>query len=278
MSSDRPSGHTRVACVIGDPVRHSRSPAIHNAAFRTLQLDWTYVAFEVAAGRAAAAVQAMRTLGLGGMSVTMPHKSDVLGVLDELSPHARRLEAVNCIAWVGGERLAGHNTDGEGFLASLAADGVEVQDRHCVVLGAGGAARSVVLALAEAGAGSVQVFARRPEAAAVAAELAGSVGEALGSDRLVPAVRAAQVLVNATPLGMSASDPLPLDPAALHPELFVAELIYHPQRTPLLAAAAEAGARGANGLGMLVHQAAAAFELWTGREAPLESMLAAAMP
>jgi shikimate dehydrogenase len=262
--------------VIGDPVRHSRSPAIHNAAFRALELDWAYVAFEVAAGGAAAAVQAMRTLGLGGMSVTMPHKSDVLGELDGLSPHARRLGAVNCIAWADGDQLVGHNTDGEGFLAALASDGVEVRGQRCLVLGAGGAARSVALALAEAGARSVGVCARRPEAAAVAAGLAGPAGQVIDGDDLVSAVRASQVLVNATPLGMAERDPLPVEPAALHPGLFVAELVYHPPLTQLLSAATEAGARCSNGLGMLVHQAAAAFELWTGRSAPLETMLDAA--
>jgi shikimate dehydrogenase len=261
-----------VACVIGDPVRHSRSPAIHNAAFEALGLDWTFVAFEVGPGDAGAAVQAMRTLGLGGMSVTMPHKSDVLGALDDLSPQARRLGAVNCIAWDGPERLVGHNTDGDGFLASLAAEGVAVQGRRCVVLGAGGAARSVVLALAGAGASEVLVCARRSAAADAAAELAGPAGATIEPERVPAALGDAHLLVNATPLGMSERDPLPVVPDSLHPGLFVAELIYHPSRTALLAAAESAGAAGANGLGMLVQQAAAAFELWTGRAAPLEAM------
>jgi shikimate dehydrogenase len=265
-----------VACVIGDPVRHSRSPAIHNAAFEAIGLDWTFVAFEVEPGHAADAVQAMRALGLAGMSVTMPHKSDVLGALDDLSPRARRLGAVNCIAWDGPQRLVGHNTDGDGFLASLVAEGIAVRGRRCVVLGAGGAARSAVLALAEAGASEVLVSARRTAAAAAAAELAGAAGATIEPAQVPAALTGADVLVNATPLGMSEGDPLPVDPAALHPGLFVAELIYHPARTALLAAAESAGAVGTNGLGMLVQQAAVAFELWTDRAAPLEVMTLAA--
>jgi shikimate dehydrogenase len=262
--------------VIGSPVRHSRSPAIHNAAFRALDLDWTYLAFEVAPGDALGAVGAMRALRFGGMSVTMPHKSDVIPALDDLSTQARRLGAVNCITRDRGDRLVGHNTDGAGFLAALRAEGFEARGRNCVVLGAGGAARSVVLALAEAGASKVGVSARRPEAAAVAAELAGSVGSTIAPDALARALGDAELLVNATPLGMAEGDPLPVPAVALHPGLRVAELIYHPRRTPLLEAAEKAGAPGTNGLGMLVHQAAAAFELWTGVEAPLDVMGAAA--
>ena len=145
-----PTGTTSLAAVIGSPVRHSRSPAIHNAAFRALGLDWTYLAFDVAAGEAGRAIDAMRALGLGGLSVTMPHKDAVVDLVDELTDDARRLGAVNCVTPRSG-RLIGDNTDGAGFIASLADAGVSVGGRSCVVLGAGGAARAVVLALADIG-------------------------------------------------------------------------------------------------------------------------------
>jgi shikimate dehydrogenase len=134
------SGATRLAAVIGDPIRHSRSPAIFNAAFAAAGLDWAYLAFEVPAGGAAGALDAVRALGIEGLSVTMPHKSDVAELVDECSPQAERLGAVNCVVRRG-DRLVGHNTDVAGFVASLRADaGFDPAGRRCVVLGAGGAA------------------------------------------------------------------------------------------------------------------------------------------
>src|SRR3954469_6165198 len=153
---------TRLAGVIGSPIRHSRSPAIFNAAFAAAGLDWAYLAFEVAGGGAGGALDAVRALGIEGLSVTMPHKSDVAGLVDERSPQAEQLGAVHCVVRRG-DRLIGHNTDGAGFVASLRADaGFDPAERSCVVLGAGGAARAVVLALAEAGASSVVVVNRSP--------------------------------------------------------------------------------------------------------------------
>jgi len=270
-----PTGSTSVAAVIGDPIAHSRSPAIFNAAFAASDLDWVYVAFPVAAGRTAAAVEGMRVLGLRGLSVTMPHKEAVIPGLDRLTPTAARLGAVNCIGWEG-DALVGHNTDGEGFVSSLAAEGLAVAGRRCVVLGAGGAARSVVLALAGAGAAEVAVVNRTPERAEVAAALAGDAGVVVAPSDAPDAVGSADLLVNATPVGMAGDDSLPLPAEALHPGLFVAELVYHPLHTDLLAAAAAVGAPHTNGLGMLVHQAARAFEVWTGHSAPIGAMAAAA--
>ncbi|MCB0963817.1 MAG: shikimate dehydrogenase, partial [Acidimicrobiales bacterium] len=259
-------GATRVAAVIGSPVRHSRSPALVNAAFAQLGLDWRFVAFEVAAGEAAAAVAAMRTLGLGGLSVTMPHKADVIAALDRCSPAAAALGAVNCIAWEGDE-LVGHNTDGDGLVRSLAVDhGVEVAGRRCAVLGAGGAARSVVRALADAGASSVAVVNRTEARAVAAAELAGSVGEVSPPG----AVADAEIVVNATSVGMGAGAgdraAVPIDVGLLGPDHVVVDLVYQPLDTPLLLAAAARGARPVDGLGMLVHQAALAVARWTGED------------
>jgi shikimate dehydrogenase len=324
--------------VIGDPVRHSLSPALHNAAFAALGLDWVYVAFAVAAGHGAAAVAAMRALDIAGLSVTMPHKAAVVAELDRLGPTATLLGVVNTISWTAspdGWELEGESTDGAGFIDALRGDdGFDPAGRRCVVLGSGGAARSVTLALAEAGSASVQVVARRRDAAVQCSGLAGPIGFALvvpgegpagaagageapagpgageapesadpvarsagpGAGEapesadpvarpadavagLSDAVAGADLIVNATPVGMAAGDGLPfdLDPELLHQGQFVADLIYAPATTPLLAAARVRGAGTANGLGTLIHQAARQVAIWTGNPAPLEAMSAAAL-
>jgi len=268
------SGATRLAAVIGDPIRHSRSPAIFNAAFAATGLDWAYLAFEVPEGRAAGALDAVRALGIEGLSVTMPHKIEVARLVDERSPQAERLGAVNCVARRG-DRLIGHNTDGAGFVASLRADAdFEPGGRRCVVLGAGGAARAVVLALAEAGATEVTVVNRSADKARSAASLAGPLGSAAPVSDLATHLATADLLVNATSVGMDAAS-TPVDDrtlATVADGALVADLIYLPPVTPLLAAAEARGLRTLNGLGMLVHQAAEAFEHWTGLPAPLAEM------
>lgn len=267
---------THVAGVIGDPVRHSLSPAIHNAAFQALDLDWVYVAFPVAAGDARLAIEAMRTLGISGLNVTMPHKHDVLGELDHLSATATALQAVNTVHRLG-DALHGDNTDGAGFLDALRHDeGFDPDDKNVVVLGAGGAARAVILALAQAGAADLAVVNRTAARAEQAAVLAPGIAR-LGSD---DDLAAADLVVNATPIGMAdtaTDEALPLDPELLRPGQLVVDLVYHPLRTPLLAAARERGAIPVTGLGMLIHQAAHAFRLWTGEDPPLEVMSAAAL-
>ncbi|MCY4516354.1 MAG: shikimate dehydrogenase [Acidimicrobiaceae bacterium] len=288
-----PTGHTRVAGVIGDPVRHTLSPALHNAAFARLGLDWTYVAFEIPAGRAADALAAMRVLGIEGLSVTMPHKRDAAVACDELSPAAELLGAVNCVRR-DGDRLIGENTDGAGFLRSLRNQaGADPAGLHAVVLGAGGAARAVIAALAAEGA-SVTVVNRSPDAAeraaalgtaaaSVAAAASGALSGVAASGALSgavevggpDAVRDADIVVNATPLGMSHGDPLPVDPVLLRGSQIVVDLIYRSEPTPLLDAAAQAGATTLNGVGMLLFQAAEQFSMWTGHDAPIDAMAAA---
>lgn len=272
-----PTAATHVVGVIGDPIRHSLSPVIHNAAFAALGLDWIYVAFPVPAGGGAAAVDAMRALGLYGLNVTMPHKSDVLGGLDGLSPTAEALGAVNTIHRRGGE-LWGASTDGAGFVDALRHDeGFDPAGRRVVVIGAGGAGRAVVLALAAAGAADVAVVNRTRSRAEAAAALAGAVGR-VGTDE---DVELADLVVNATPAGMTGpgglAEAVPLDVLRLHPGQVVADLVYSPARTPLVAAARERGCVAVSGLGMLIHQAAHSFRLWTGEDPPLEVMSAAAL-
>jgi shikimate dehydrogenase len=271
-----------VAGVIGDPIKHSLSPALHNAAYAALGLDWVYVAFPVPAGSGAAAVDAMRTLGLAGLSVTMPHKQSAASAVDRLSPTAARLGVVNTVSWAASSvgELVGDSTDGPGFIDSLRGDeGFDPAGCRAVVLGAGGAARSVTLALAEARAASVVVVGRNAEAAEACAAVAGPTASASVAGDLAANVQGADLLVNATPVGMIPADGLPfgLDPGWLASCRFVADLIYSPARTPLLIEARARDVAAVNGLGMLIHQAARQIEMWTGRLAPLDTMSAAAL-
>ncbi|MDP1818897.1 MAG: shikimate dehydrogenase [Acidimicrobiales bacterium] len=263
---------TRVAGVIGSPIRHSLSPAIFNAAFAACGLDWVYAAFEVTEGEAPSAMAGVRSLALEGVSVTMPHKEAVIPALDDLDVAAAALGAVNCVVRRGSS-LRGHNTDGAGLVDSLRFDeSVDVAGLRCTVLGAGGAGRAVAHALGAAG-GIVTVVNRTPERAEAAAALAGPAAR-VGT---VADVDGADLIVNATSVGMGADGQLPLDATRLRDNQVVIDLVYHPARTPLLDAAEAAGARVIGGVGMLVHQAAHAFQLWTGEAPPLEAMRHAAV-
>ena len=265
-TNDMPTGITRIAAVIGDPVRHSLSPRLHNAGFAALGLDWFYVACPVAKGQAAQAIEAMRTLGIEGLSVTMPHKKSVAVAVDDLSPTAAKLGAVNCVRR-DGDRLVGENTDGIGFVDSLRSqlqmdpDGLTI-----VIVGAGGAARSIALAMAEHGA-RVGIFNRTATSAEEVVEIVGAASSVVQEE----AIREADVIVNATPLGMS-NDSLPFDPSLLSKGQSLIDLIYEPEKTALLLEAESLGVKTLNGVGMLLHQAGAQFQLWTGCEPPLREM------
>ena len=266
----------RLAAVIGHPVAHSLSPVIHRAAFDASGLDWTYVAFDVPSGSAEEAVAAMRVLGIGGLSVTMPHKDAVAVAVDRLDDAARALGAVNTVSWDGDE-LVGSSTDGEGFVASLADAGVGVAGARFAVLGAGGAARALIDALGRARADSIIVINRTASRAVDAALLArqasvGGVGD----------ISSADIVVNATSVGMGIAPgsvetgDLPCDPALFCDRHVVVDLVYHPLETGLLAAARRCGARTVDGLGMLVHQAALQQRIWTGILPDTHAMRAAA--
>jgi len=269
------SASTVVVGVMGFPVAHSLSPLLHNTAFAHLGVDWVSVGFAVRPGRAAAALEGARELGVRGLSVTMPHKEDVAAAVAVRTPTADRLGAVNCVADDRGAWL-GDNTDGAGLLAALARAGhFDPAARRCLVVGAGGAARAVIAALGDAGAAEVAVVNRTPERARVAAGLAGSAGrvgtaaDAAGADLVVNATPAGMGDVEAGPTGW------PVDPELLGPGQLVVDLVYHPAVTPWLGAAAARGATTMNGLGMLVHQAALQIGRWTGLEAPVDAMWAA---
>lgn len=264
-----PTGATQLTAVIGSPVRHSLSPTLHNAAFAAAQLDWVMVAFEVARGSGAAAVDAMRTFGVRGLAVTMPHKTDVAAAVDVVDPAAEALGSVNTVVLRDDGSTFGASTDGEGFVASLRTHGIDPAGARVALLGAGAGARAVIDALGRAGVADVAIVNRTPENARRAARLAAQARTGGLDD-----IRTADIVVNATPVGMGTEE-MPCDPALLGPHQIVADLVYHPLETALLRAARDVGARGVDGLGMLVHQAVLQHELWTGERPDPEVMRAA---
>ena len=269
----------RAAAVVGDPARHSRSPAIHNAAFAAAGIDWVFIALEAPAGGGAAALEAMRVLGLGGLSVTMPLKAEVAAAADCPDEEVRILAAANCIVPLADGRLRAANTDIAGFIAGLATDaGISPEGRRVALVGAGGAARAVAWGAAAAGASDVAVINRtrdRAEAAAAVANAAAS-GAAVARVGTSEDIAKADLVVNATSLGMSGDPSMPTQPERLRPGQIAVDLVYEPLETPWLAGLRQRGVEAHNGLSMLVHQAAVAFELWTGTPAPLDVMREAA--
>lgn len=263
----------KVAGVVGHPVEHSLSPALHNAAYQALGLDWSYHAFDVAAGGLQAAVAGARALGFVGLSVTMPHKEEAASLAERRNPAARRLGAANTLVFSEGTVRA-ESTDGAGLLADLRQEaGFDPSAKRCAVIGAGGAGRAVVLALTEAGASDVMVVNRTPANAFRAAALTGGKARVARPEE----IESADLVVQATPVGMTGREdedqlPLGIDPARLGAGQLVVDLVYSPAETPFLAEVARNGARVRNGLGMLVQQAALQVLLFTGTEPPLEAM------
>ncbi|MDA3031240.1 MAG: shikimate dehydrogenase [Actinomycetota bacterium] len=264
----------RIAAVIGSPVAHSLSPAIHQAAFDAAGVNWAYAAFDVTDARAA--LSAMRLLGIAGLSVTMPLKEDVARAVDRLDPASRALHSVNTVSWDGDE-LVGSSTDGAGFVASLAAAGVEVDGAQIAVIGAGGAARSVIDALGRAGAADITVLNRTRDRAEQAASLSKAASVGIVSD-----VTRADIVINATSVGMGVSivdatdADMACDPALLRSGQIVADLVYHPLETAWMRAASDVGATTVDGLGMLVHQAALQQLRWLGKMPDTTAMRIAA--
>ncbi|RJX18724.1 MAG: shikimate dehydrogenase [Desulforudis sp.] len=273
------SGRTRVFGLLGFPVSHSVSPAMHNAAFAELGLDCVYTAFPVRPERLKEAVAAVRALDLGGVNVTVPHKESVGSFLDQLAEEARLIGAVNTIVVQDG-RLVGHNTDAGGFHRSLTEAGFEIAGKKVVLLGAGGAARGASVQLALAGVRRVVFVNRtvaRAEALAALIKRLGGQSAALSWDEneaLEREITAADLVVQTTTLGMhpdTESCP-PVLPQWLRRGQLVYDMVYNPRQTRFLQMAAEVGALTVSGAGMLLHQGALAFELWTGRQAPLDVM------
>jgi shikimate dehydrogenase len=264
--------------VLGDPVHHSLSPVMQNAALRAMGLDWVFLALPAAAGELPTVVRALEALDCRGLNVTIPHKHSVAALCRELSPLARRLGAVNVLVPLEGGGWHGTNTDVEGFCAPLRRDGRLWQGQRAVVLGCGGSARAVVAGLVELGCEAITLTGRRPEAlAAFQADVrawAPQLQTLPWGGGLAQALATADLVVNTTPVGMaSATDPAaalccPLSAAeldALRPEAWVYDIIYTPRPTELLRQAGARGCRCFDGLEMLVEQGAAALRLWSGQ-------------
>lgn len=280
-----PGASTRLAGVMGSNAAGSLSPAIHNAAYRSVGADWVYVAFSVPPGAAGDAVAGMRALKIAGMSVTIPHKLEVIEHLDCLTETAEVVGAVNTIFW-DADRLVGENTDVAGLIEGLeAARGAAIAGRKVLVLGAGGAARAAVWAAATSDAQSVEILARRPEAAAsMARELKDAASErsiqipevaAVGAEEAQVAAGNAEIVISATPeLG---PDDEFIDCRWLDGQAFVYDLVYQPPETALVRSARKVGLCAESGLGMLIAQAAIQVEIWTGHRPPRATMEAAAI-
>lgn len=278
------SGKTKICGLIGDPIEHTMSPVMHNAAYKKLGLDYIYIPFRVRPEDLSKAVDGLRALSVRGFNVTIPHKVAIIPLLDGLDPLAEKIGAVNTVVNDDGE-LRGYNTDADGFLRASLERGVEPGDKNVVVLGAGGASRAVTYILAERGAG-LTILNRQLEldwAEDIAELIKADFGKVvrvleLRDEYLAEALESADILVNATSVGMSPnSGESPVPAELLKDSLIVFDIVYNPIETRLLREAKAAGARTISGIDMLAWQGALAFEKWTGQTAPLDLMRKEAM-
>ena len=273
------TGHTRIVGVIGDPVEHSRSPQMHNAAFAKAGLDYAYVPFHVLPNDLAAAIAGFKAINVVGINVTLPHKQAVISYLTSISREAELIGAVNTLTFTD-DGIHGDNTDAPGVLKALEENGnmsVPVGE-NVVVLGAGGAARAVVVALALAGVASITIANRTVERAVALAEEMGQKtgtsmqGLGLADAQLPVTVRESKLLINTATVSMDTTHPLLISADWLQPHTIVYDIVYTPPVTPLMRAAAARGCETLGGIGMLVHQGAIAFEKWTGIAPCTETM------
>jgi shikimate dehydrogenase len=270
-----PHGQTRLYGIFGYPIGHSLSPLMHNTAFTHHGLDAIYLPFAVQPAYLEVAVKSLTALHICGVNVTIPHKQAVMAWMDDLSPEARLIGAVNTIhLWDG--RLHGYNTDGIGFLRALEEAGGDVVGRTVMLLGAGGAARAIAVQLCLSGIRRLLLANRTPTRAEdLAAFLKQNIVHAdisvvtMGESSLAVHLPDTDIVVNATSIGMHPHDPMLLPSTAMSPQHLVCDIVYRPLHTPLLRAAQRQGARTVDGLGMLLHQGAKAFEIWTDRVFPL---------
>lgn len=280
----RISGHTRLLALIGSPVGHSGSPAMYNYCFDKLGLDYAYVAFDVKEDGVKKALEAMRLFHMRGMNVTMPDKVEAARYMDELSPAAKLIGAVNTIVNEDG-KLIGYNTDGEGFVNNLRDHGGEVTGKKIVVAGGGGAATAIIVQCALDGAKEITIFNKKDSFFARTLETAEKIRQAVPNciinvydiddmQKLTQEIRACDLFVNATIVGMKPMDDESVvkDLSAFRPGLWVADIVYNPEETKLLKEAKAAGCTCVGGKGMLIWQGAAAFKLYIGEEMPVEEV------
>ncbi|MDR3892436.1 MAG: shikimate dehydrogenase [Blautia sp.] len=276
------TGYTQLTGLLGSPVKHSISPMMHNTSFQALGLDFVYLCFDVNEETLEDAVKGLRTLHVKGFNLTMPNKNKILEYLDELSPAARLIGAVNTVENREG-KLIGHNTDGIGFMRAVREQDIDVAGKCITLMGIGGAATAICTQAALDGAGRIYVFARMtskylPRMKDLIRRLKKETGcEILlcdneDKDRLKKSLRESVLLVNATSVGMAPDEEGCILPGKdyLHEGLAVGDIVYNPWETRLLRMAKEAGCKGFNGYAMLLYQGAEAFRIWTGKEMPVE--------
>lgn len=280
----RISGHTGLLALIGSPVGHSGSPAMYNYSFQKLGLDYAYVAFDVQEKDVKAALDAMKLFNMRGMNVTMPCKVEACKYMDELSPAARIIGAVNTIVNEKG-KLIGHMTDGEGFVNNLRDHGVEVKGKKITVAGGGGAATAIQVQCALDGAREITIFNKKDAFFARTLETAEKIRKAVPGcvvnvydiddiPKMTQEIRSSDIFANATIVGMKPMDDLSVvkDLSAFHTNLVVADAVYNPVETKLLREAKEAGCKCVGGKGMLLWQGVSAFQLYTGEDMPVEEV------
>jgi len=279
MGNANVTGKTVICGVFGDPIGHTKSPLMHNAAFAQLGLDYCYLPFRVAEEELDGAVAGLRAMNIRGVNITIPHKVAVMPLLDKINPLAEKIGAVNTIVNDGGV-LSGDNTDATGFLQALLEGGVEPKGKNIIILGAGGASRAISFVLAERGARIVILNRTQERAKDLAHRVSNNSGaevtaRQLDEPTLASELEKADVLINTTSLGMSPnSEGTPVPARLLKSDLVVSDIIYNPLQTRLLKEAEAAGARTISGMNMLVWQGALASEMWTGQKAPVDTMRA----
>ena len=273
------SGHTGVLGVIGDPIGHTSSPAMHNAALQALDLDYVYVPFHVLGDHLEGALAGMRCLGIRGLNVTVPHKQAVIKHLNAVSAEANAIGAVNTIINEEGE-LKGHNTDVYGVMESLRSDaGFDTLPPRVALLGAGGAARAILFGLLQRPeVERVDLLNRTVDRAERLASDLDESGSRVAVANLGDGKIEAELVINSTSVGMIPNpQQSPLDGSCFRSGMTLLDIVYNPLHTCLMQQAEEAGARAINGLGMLAYQGAGSFELWTGKIPPVDAMKAAAL-
>ncbi|MGT2933121.1 shikimate dehydrogenase [Streptococcus catagoni] len=282
--SERLSGHTLLISLIATPIRHSLSPKMHNESFAKLGLDYAYLAFEVGNEELADAVQGIRSLGIRGSNVSMPNKQTIIPYLDEISPAAKLVGAVNTVVNKDGKgHLVGHITDGTGAVRALAEEGVDIKDQIITLAGAGGAGTAIAVQLGLDGAKEVRIFNQKDDFYANAEKTVekitsktstkASLSDLADQEAFKKSIAESSIFIDATGVGMKPLEDQSLitDPEVIRPDLIVFDVVYSPAETKLLKFAKEHGAKKAiNGLGMMLYQGAEAFKLFTGEEMPVE--------
>lgn len=275
------TGHTRLICLLGDPVSHSISPAMHNLSFQTLGLDYVYLAFKSNTEEFDNTVAVLKQIGARGFNCTMPCKRIAAARCDTLSPAARLMNSVNTVVIEDG-KLIGHNTDGVGYMRSVTAAGHNMIGKEMTLLGSGGASSAILTQAALDGVSKINIFARKGNSWNVIEKQIDQIhaetscritlNELSDETALKSSIHDSAILVNASSVGMAPNTDACLipDTSFFHPELIVSDVIYNPRKTKLLTMAESAGLAAFNGMYMLLYQGAQSFKLWTGQEMPTE--------